>query len=42
MSSGIKEQDVGEGPGNNRSLESSVEMVLVGLKLVMMLKLKYF
>jgi len=26
--SGIKEQNVGEGPGSNRSVESSVEMVL--------------
>jgi len=40
--SGIKEQNVGEGPGSNRSSESSVEMVLFGLKLLMMSKLTHF
>ena len=40
--SGIKEQNVGEGPGSNRSLESSVELVLSGLKLLMMSKLTHF
>jgi hypothetical protein len=40
--SGIKEQNMGEGPGSNRSSESSVEMVLCRLKLLMMSKLKHF
>jgi hypothetical protein len=40
--SGIKEQNVGEGPGSNRSSESSVETELFGLKLLIMSKLKHF
>jgi hypothetical protein len=40
--SGIKEQNVGEGSGSNRSSEFSVETKLFGLKLLMMSKLKHF
>jgi hypothetical protein len=40
--SGIKEQNVGEGPGSNRSSEFSVETELFGLKLLLMSKLKHF
>ena len=39
---GTREQNEDEGPRNNRCLESFVEMVLSGLKLLMMLKLTLF